>query len=133
MEPLEKMQELTNGAIARTLGASLAGSGAAIPSGYSIDSRTLARGDLFFAIVGPIHDGHAFAASAATKGACGLVVSDPQRLPPDLRAGQVAPVLVVPDTLRALQDLAAAVRRSLSVKVVGITGSGGKTTTKEMT
>ncbi len=116
--------------IAAATGATLTGSGDGIPGGYSIDSRTCRKGDLFFAIVGPNHDGHRFLKDAAARGACGLVVSDPSAVP-DALAG--VPVLRVEDTLRALQDLAAAVRRAMSVRVVGITGSGGKTTTKEMT
>jgi len=98
------------------------------PSGYSIDTRTLAAGDLFFAIVGPNHDGHKFLTMAADKGALALVVSDAGAL-----SGATAPSILVPDTLRALQDLAAFARRSLPARVVAITGSNGKTTTKEMT
>ncbi len=119
---------LTLERVAAVLGGGLAGSGTAAPTGYSIDSRTLRPGDLFFAIVGPRHDGHRFAADAAARGASGLVLSDASAAP---AAGP--PLILVRDTLRALQDLAAHLRRSLPVKVVAITGSSGKTTTKEMT
>lgn len=112
--------------IAGVTGGTLRGDGAVTPSGWSIDTRTLKPGDLFFAIVGPNHDAHRFVTQAFDKGACAAVVS----VPPE-SSGR--PVIVVKDTLRALQDLAAAWRRSLPARVVGITGSAGKTTAKEMT
>ena len=97
------------------------------PSGVSIDTRTLDENALFFAIAGPRHDGHAFVAEAFAKGALAVVVADPGVVP----AGR--PAIVVGDTTRALQDSAARRRRRMGAKVVGITGSSGKTTTKEMT
>jgi len=127
---LERARGLTLQEIAAAAGGHLTGPGAACPTGYSIDSRTIKRGDLFFAIVGPHHDGHRFLSDAAAKGAAGLVVSDLSAIP---EGGVAAPVIAVADTLRALQDLASSMRRRLPVKVVGITGSAGKTTTKEMT
>jgi UDP-N-acetylmuramoyl-tripeptide--D-alanyl-D-alanine ligase len=98
-------------------------------TGYSIDSRTLEAGDLFFAIVGPRVDGHDFARQAAQKGAAALVVAKggPGRFP------EAPAVLRVNDTTRALQDLGGHVRRRRPLKVIGITGSAGKTTAKEMT
>ena len=98
-------------------------------TGYSIDSRTLKAGDLFFAIVGPRVDGHDFARQAAEKGAAAVVVSKggPGRYP------EAPAVLRVDDTTKALQDLGGHVRRRRPLKVVGITGSAGKTTAKEMT
>ena len=98
-------------------------------TGYSIDSRTLKAGDLFFAIVGPRVDGHDFARQAAEKGAAAVVVAKggPGRYP------EAPAVLRVDDTTKALQDLGAHVRRRGALKVVGITGSAGKTTAKEMT
>jgi UDP-N-acetylmuramoyl-tripeptide--D-alanyl-D-alanine ligase len=97
--------------------------------GYSIDSRTLQPGDLFFAIVGPRFDGHRFVADALARGAAAAVVARSATA-----TWKDAPALVrVGDTTRALQDLGAHVRRSRALKVVGITGSAGKTTTKEMT
>ena len=95
-------------------------------TGFSIDSRTLATGDLFFAIVAR-RDGHDFAAAAARRRAAGLVVSRPVALGDDSDAF----VIEVADTTRALQDLARFVRRESGAKVVAITGSAGKTTTKD--
>lgn len=124
---------LSVASIAEVVGGALAGPPAAVPRGYSIDSRTLASGDLFFAIVGPNTDGHRYLGGAIEKGACGLVVSD-KAAGDKLRAQHPdVPSILVPDTLRALQDLAAFARRSMTARIVGITGSGGKTTTKEMT
>ena len=90
--------------------------------GVSTDTRTLKRGDLFVALRGAAYDGHAFVQDALAKGAAAAVVDTPQP----------GPCIVVPDTLRALGDLAAAWRMSLSARVVGVAGSNGKTTTKEM-
>jgi UDP-N-acetylmuramoyl-tripeptide--D-alanyl-D-alanine ligase len=95
-------------------------------TGFSIDSRTLASGDLFFAIVAR-RDGHDFAMAASKRRAAGLVVSKPVALGDDNEAF----VIEVADTTRALQDLAKFVRRESGAKVVAITGSAGKTTTKE--
>jgi UDP-N-acetylmuramoyl-tripeptide--D-alanyl-D-alanine ligase len=95
-------------------------------TGFSIDSRTLASGDLFFAIVAR-RDGHDFAAAASKRRAAGLVVSRPVTLGDDNDAF----VIEVADTTRALQDLAKYVRRESEAKVVAITGSAGKTTTKD--
>ncbi len=96
--------------------------------GFSIDSRTLQPGDVFFAIRGDRFDGHQFAAAAAAQGACGLVVSDASAAP---AAGGPA-VVRVPDTIRALQALARSIRRASGTRVVAVTGSAGKTTTKEV-
>ena len=92
--------------------------------GISIDSRTLTVGALFVALKGELVDGHEFAAAAAIRGASGLLVE--RELPIDL------PQIVVPDTLGALTMCARARRRSFTGPVVAITGSNGKTTTKEM-
>ncbi len=95
-------------------------------TGFSIDSRTLATGDLFFAIVAR-RDGHDFAMAASKRRAAGVVVSRPV----ELGDGNEAFVIEVADTTRALQDLARYVRRESGAKVVAITGSAGKTTTKD--
>jgi UDP-N-acetylmuramoyl-tripeptide--D-alanyl-D-alanine ligase len=95
-------------------------------TGFSIDSRILAAGDLFFAIVAR-RDGHDFAAAAARRRAAGIVISKPVPLGDDSDAF----VIEVPDTTRALQDLARFVRATSGAKVVAITGSAGKTTTKD--
>jgi UDP-N-acetylmuramoyl-tripeptide--D-alanyl-D-alanine ligase len=98
------------------------------PTGYSIDSRTLAAGDLFFAIVAA-RDGHEFVDDAITRGAAGVVVSQPARL---VNRASKALVIEVADTTVALQNLARFVRRGSGAKVVAITGSAGKTTTKDV-
>jgi len=95
---------------------------------FSIDTRTLKPGDVFFALVGENHDAHRFVPEAIRKGAKVVVISRG-------RSGDFpgeAAVLRVADTTRALQDLACWVRHQQEVKVLGITGSSGKTTTKEM-
>ena len=95
-------------------------------TGFSIDSRTLATGDLFFAIVAN-RDGHDFVASASRRRAAGVVVSRAVALDEDNESF----VVEVADTTVALQDLAKFVRRESKAKVVAITGSAGKTTTKD--
>jgi len=95
-------------------------------TGFSIDSRTLASGDLFFAIVAK-RDGHDFAAAAAKRRAAGIVVSRPVVLDSESESF----VVEVADTTVALQDLARFVRRESKARVVAITGSAGKTTTKD--
>ncbi len=95
-------------------------------SGVSIDTRTLQPGDLFVALK-DLRDGHEFVAQALEKGAAAALVSRiPEGLAPD------APLLVVPDVLRALEAMGAFARARTKAKVVGITGSVGKTSTKEM-
>jgi UDP-N-acetylmuramoyl-tripeptide--D-alanyl-D-alanine ligase len=94
-------------------------------SGFSTDSRVLNPGDLFIPLRGESFDGHDFFLQAVQRGAAAC-------LSEDVVAGLPVPVIRVADTLKALGDLAAAVRLSLSGPLVGITGSSGKTTTKEM-
>ena len=98
-----------------------------IANGYSIDSRTVGAGELFFAVKGERLDGHDFVAAALEKGAVAAVVRKDQldRFPAD------ASLLAVDDTLIALQTLATAVRRLWGKSLIGVTGSAGKTTTKE--
>ena len=96
-------------------------------SGISIDSRTIKRGEVFLAIKGGNHDGRDFIEEALLKGASGVVSS---RRPP--RGHRKTPVMVVPDTLKALGDIALFYRRRFNIPVIGITGSNGKTTLKEM-
>lgn len=104
--------------------------------GYSIDSRTVQPGDLFFAIRGERFDGHDFVGEAFEKGAVAAVVANPT-LAGKKSAGQRGGtqghpnLFVVEDTLIALQRLASNVRRHWGKRVVGITGSAGKTTTKD--
>src|SRR5262245_28273174 len=89
------------------------------------DSRRLAAGAWFVALTGEKFDGHAFLAMAAAAGCAGAVVS---KVPEGWTKGLV----VVPDTLVALQDLGRSVRRGFAGPVVGITGSAGKTSTRVM-
>ena len=110
--------------------ASVANAGAMMASGYSIDSRTVGEGELFFAVKGERLDGHDFAAAALGRGAVGAVVARARVASlPDAVLG--APLLIVEDPLVALQALAAHVRRHWGKRVVAVTGSAGKTTTKE--
>lgn len=95
-------------------------------NGVSIDTRTIQPGDLFVALK-DVRDGHEFVAAALAKGAAAALVSRiPEGLSPD------APLLVVPDVLKALEDLGRAARARSTARVVGVTGSVGKTSTKEM-
>src|SRR5215475_4954058 len=98
-----------------------------VATGYSIDSRTLQAGDLFFAVKGERLDGHDFVQQALERGAVSAVVRKDQLA----RYSVKTCLLAVDDTLAALQTLATAVRRLWGKPVVGVTGSAGKTTTKE--
>ncbi|MFI5321669.1 MAG: UDP-N-acetylmuramoyl-tripeptide--D-alanyl-D-alanine ligase [Myxococcota bacterium] len=110
-------------------GATLARGDAAAPfTSVSIDTRTLAPGCLFVAIRGENHDAHGFLANALASGAAGFLVERADAVP----SGAKLPVLVAPDSTRALGALAAGHRAGFSGPVVAITGSNGKTTTKEM-
>jgi UDP-N-acetylmuramoyl-tripeptide--D-alanyl-D-alanine ligase len=110
--------------------ASVANAGALVARGYSIDSRTVAEGELFFAVRGERHDGHDFVAAAIERGALAAVVSRARVAAlPD--AALAAPLLITEDPLIALQALASHVRRQWGKRVVAVTGSAGKTTTKE--
>jgi len=109
---------------------SVANAGALVVTGYSIDSRTVSPGELFFAVRGERFDGHDFVAPAFERGAVAAVVSRARAASlPD--AALARPLLIAEDPLLALQSLAAQVRRQWGRRVVAITGSAGKTTTKE--
>ncbi len=109
---------------------SVANAGALEVCGYSIDSRTVAPGELFFAVRGERLDGHDFVDAALKRGAVAAVVS--RALVATLPDAALAvPLLIAEDPLLALQALAAHVRRQWGRRVVAITGSAGKTTTKE--
>jgi len=97
-------------------------------TGASIDSRTIQPGQLFVALPGERTDGHRFLEDAFRRGASGALVHD---VPTGNRAG-LANCIQVPDPLNALQELATQRRAELSIPIVGITGSAGKTTTKEL-
>ena len=96
-------------------------------AGISIDTRTLKAGDLFFAIKGDARDGHDFVRDALAKGAAAAVVAE-ARAPDFVDSGTL---IVVPDVLGAMRDLAARARARTSAQVVAVTGSVGKTSTKE--
>jgi UDP-N-acetylmuramoyl-tripeptide--D-alanyl-D-alanine ligase len=90
-------------------------------TGWSVDSRTIEPGDLFFALRGPNHDGNAYLEEVFRKGAVAAVA--------DAHSGRV---LTVPDSLTALQKIAAWARNQWAGQIVGVTGSAGKTTTKDI-
>jgi len=97
-------------------------------AGWSVDSRTVQRGDLFFALRGPIHDGHAYVGQVFQKGAVAAITD--RELAGQGAQGHV--VLRVEDSLRALQTTARAARQAFPGDVVAVTGSAGKTTTKDV-
>lgn len=107
-----------------------ANAGTLAVSGYSIDSRTVGPGELFFAVRGAHLDGHNFVAGAFGRGAIAAVVSR-ARVAEMSDAVLARPLLIAEDPLIAMQALAAHVRRRWGKRVVAITGSAGKTTTKE--
>ena len=111
----EAMRATVNGALPNAI------------TGLSIDSRTIAHGEAYFAIKGDVHDGHDFVAAALKAGAALAVVEVAQRekFPAD------APLLIVDDVLASLVSLAHASRARLSAQIVAVTGSVGKTSTKE--
>jgi UDP-N-acetylmuramoyl-tripeptide--D-alanyl-D-alanine ligase len=118
---MEQLETCTGGVLS-------SGSKTAAFKGISIDTRTMRRGDLFYAIRGKNDDGHRHVSAALEKGAIGAVVAfdyDGSRFPPD------RVLLRVEDTHQALKDTAAEVRREWRGSLIGITGSMGKTTTKE--
>lgn len=107
----------------------LTDAGAQVAQGYSIDSRTIGPGELFFAVRGERFDGHDFVASAVERGAIAAVVSR-ARAATLSDAAMSVPLLIAEDPLNALQSLATHVRRRWGRRVVAVTGSAGKTTTK---
>lgn len=98
---------------------------------FSTDTRTLAPGDAFIALTGPNFDGNAFVAEAIARGAAAVILNGAAAIAAS-RHPDVG-IIAVDDTLMALQSLARHVRRASGAKVVAITGSAGKTTTKEAT
>lgn len=116
---MSELAQATSGTIAQETSHALVG--------ITTDSRTVRSGVVFIALSGEHHDGHHHVADAVQRGARAVVVSRPVEVPSDIG------VLVVRDTLRALGDIAHAHRQRFSLPVIGITGSVGKTTTKELT
>ncbi|MCL5289576.1 MAG: UDP-N-acetylmuramoyl-tripeptide--D-alanyl-D-alanine ligase [Bacillota bacterium] len=117
---IDKIAEVTGGTL-------LQGDPAAQPAGVCTDSRRTKNGDLFVALKGRQADGHEFVAKALEQGAAALLVS--QKIQ-DVPAG--VPAVLVTDTLQALQQLAVHNRARLNIPVVAVTGSNGKTSTKDM-
>ena len=128
------MVTLTAGQVARASGGELLQGDPCRPIGrVSIDSRSLAAGDFFVAIRGERFDGHDFVGAALERGAAGVLID---LLPPAVavRGGDSAPAVIrATDTTAALQRVANDVRRRAGCPVIAITGSAGKTTTKEVT
>ena len=101
--------------------------------GISTDTRSVKQGEIFFALHGENYDGHNFIEQALSNGAAGAVISDSKKIG-DLSlngSGKIA-LIEVSDTLKALGDLAKYYRKSLQTKFIAVTGSNGKTTTKDM-
>lgn len=96
-------------------------------SGVCTDSRTVRHGQLFIPLRGPRFDGHLYAAESLSKGAAAILWQRDAGPPPEK-----APAIIVDDTLQALQKLAARYREQVRARVVAVTGSVGKTTTKDM-
>ncbi len=117
--------------LAATGGQLAAGNADTLIYGISTDSRTVRPGNLFVALTGERFDGHAFVAGAVDDKAAAVIVAAGSGIRPET-IGLRAAVIVVGDTLRALGDLANAYRRRFAIPIVGLTGSSGKTTTKEM-
>jgi len=116
---------LTLEEISSAVGGVLNGPGSQKVTGYSIDSRTLQPGALFFAVKGPRFDGHDFVQQVFQKNAAAAVVEEPTTT-------YSGSTIRVKSTVEALQTLATEVRRRWGKPIIGITGSAGKTTTKEM-
>ena len=128
IRPGSKMENFTiSDVLKATKGRLVKGDSDSIVRDISTDSRTLKEGDLFVALIGERFDGHDFIPQALNRGAMGAVVSRG-----DLDGLPVKTLVAVEDTTRALGDIAGLYRRGFNIPVVGITGSNGKTTTKDM-
>jgi UDP-N-acetylmuramoyl-tripeptide--D-alanyl-D-alanine ligase len=125
------LARLSVGEAARAVGGRVtAGDTGAWIEGAAIDSRAVRGGELFFAFAGARTDGHRFVPDALARGAAAAVVQE--ELQEDLPAPLQGALIRVPDTFQALHDLARHTRRQVPERLVGITGSAGKTTTKEL-
>jgi len=123
------MEKLNLAFVARACGGQLKGPMVeAIFNGVSSDSRRIRPGEIFVALQGDCFDGHDFLRQAAERGAAAAIVSDPRKVPDAFDL----PVIHVPNTLTALQQLAANYRKLMPLKTIAVTGSNGKTSTKEM-
>ena len=121
------MIPLTARAVAEIAHGLLEGDGDVLLTGAAIDSRDAGAGDLFVALTGEHADGHAYAGDAVSRGASAVMARTGADVTGDV------PVIRVDDTIAGLQALAAGVRERLDARVVAITGSSGKTITKELT
>lgn len=101
-------------------------------SSISTDSRSLKKGELFIPLCGENFDGHKFIDEAAKKGICGFLFSDELAFASDLIGKKTLFAVKVKDTTKALQDIAAYYRRKYDIKMICVTGSNGKTTTKDI-
>jgi UDP-N-acetylmuramoyl-tripeptide--D-alanyl-D-alanine ligase len=115
---------------AAAVGGQVTGDPETVWDGAAIDSRSVHGGELFFAFAGEHTDGHRFVADAFARGAAAAMVQEPMQ--ETLEAPDRGALIVVPDTFRALHDLTRHLRQRVPEKLVGITGSAGKTTTKEL-
>src|SRR5262245_60845460 len=113
--------------ISKAVNGVLSGPPDQVASGYSIDTRTLKPRDLFLAIKGPNFNGHDFVGQAMSLNTAAVVVEEG-----DFRSSTTFGVIRVRSTVAALQDLALYVRRRWGKPIIGVTGSAGKTTTREM-
>ncbi len=120
------MDALTLNEIADMCGGTLIGDGSVTVRRLSKDTRTLVPGDLYLALHGENHNGNAFASAAAAKRAAAALIDDPAVV-----EGLGIPAILVHDSLAALHRLAGTWRDRLALRVVGLTGSSGKTSTKE--
>jgi len=125
----------TRDILSATGGRLLCGAPQAGFAGIGIDSRRLSENTLFIAIRGENHDGHAFLSDVVAQGGRGLVVQEGRIPEADLAICQARDVvcIAVPDTLRALGAIAAYHRRRMPARIIALTGSNGKTTTRAMT
>ena len=114
--------------LAKFLGGRYRGAPNVIPQGVVIDSRKAKDGDLFFAIKGENTDGHHYVDAALANGAVGAVISQPKAVEEQLDKN----LLICENTIRFLQDLAKLIRQNITLPVIAVTGSTGKTTTKDM-
>lgn len=120
-----------NDVLKATAGTSVSGSREFTFCGISTDSRLVNKGNLFVALQGENFDGHDFVGTALKQGAAGILAHDEEKIK-KIPANQQLAVIKVADTLTALGDLAHWWRKRFSIPVIGLTGSSGKTTTKEM-
>ncbi|HZX35631.1 MAG TPA: UDP-N-acetylmuramoyl-tripeptide--D-alanyl-D-alanine ligase [Thermodesulfobacteriota bacterium] len=118
--------------IIATGGRLLRGSGESVIRSVSIDSRSVKKGDFFFAIKGERFDGHDFLKEVYASGAAGAIVEERRASGVLAGAGEEFIVIAVPDTLKALGDAAGFWRKATKVLLIAISGSSGKTTTKDM-